>query len=331
MVKKNKCCKNEKKIVSLQRIMSWKTLTYRVVSWLKFHLTAWNTGGEGVHSPYLFEWVRMVMMDRNSYYSWDAIEDCRRAMLADDRELEFVDYGSGKLKGENGKLKSENGKLKGENGKLKGENGRLKGENGERRRVCDIAKRSLTKRKYAEMLFRLVNWLGASHRLANGSGTANSVAFRGLTIVELGTSLGVTTAYLAMPDSRNRVLTFEGCASVAEVAEENWRKLNVKNIQCVVGAIDAAVLSRELSCVDVAFVDANHTYAGAREYFNVLASMVHEKSVIVMDDIHYSSEMERAWKEICEDERVTSTMDLYQMGLVFFDPHYWHRNYRMRL
>ena len=303
MVKKNKCCKNEKKIVSLQRIMSWKTLTYRVVSWLKFHLTAWNTGGEGVHSPYLFEWVRMVMMDRNSYYSWDAIEDCRRAMLADDRELEFVDYGSGKLKS----------------------------ENGERRRVCDIARRSLTKRKYAEMLFRLVNWLGASHRLANGSGTANSVAFRGLTIVELGTSLGVTTAYLAMPDSRNRVLTFEGCASVAEVAEENWRKLNVKNIQCVVGAIDAAVLSSELSCVDVAFVDANHTYAGAREYFNVLASMVHEKSVIVMDDIHYSSEMERAWKEICEDERVTSTMDLYQMGLVFFDPHYWHRNYRMRL
>lgn len=310
MVKKNKCCKNEKKIVSLQRIMSWKTLTYRVVSWLKFHLTAWNTGGEGVHSPYLFEWVRMVMMDRNSYYSWDAIEDCRRAMLADDRELEFVDYGSGKLKGENGKLK---------------------GENGERRRVCDIARRSLTKRKYAEMLFRLVNWLGTTHRLANGSGTANSLAFRGLTIVELGTSLGVTTAYLAMPDSRNRVLTFEGCASVAEVAEENWRKLNVKNIQCVVGAIDAAVLSRELSCVDVAFVDANHTYAGAREYFNVLASMVHEKSVIVMDDIHYSSEMERAWKEICEDERVTSTMDLYQMGLVFFDPHYWHRNYRMRL
>ena len=324
MVKKNKCCKNEKKIVSLQRIMSWKTLTYRVVSWLKFHLTAWNTGGEGVHSPYLFEWVRMVMMDRNSYYSWDAIEDCRRAMLADDRELEFVDYGSGKLKG-------ENGKVKGENGKVKGENGKLKGENGERRRVCDIAKRSLTKRKYAEMLFRLVNWLGTTHRLANGRGTANSVAFRGLTIVELGTSLGVTTAYLAMPDSRNRVLTFEGCASVAEVAEENWRKLSVKNIQCVVGAIDAAVLSRELSCVDVAFVDANHTYAGAREYFNVLASMVHEKSVIVMDDIHYSSEMERAWKEICEDERVTSTMDLYQMGLVFFDPHYWHRNYRMRL
>ena len=56
-----------------------------------------------------------------------------------------------------------------------------------------------------------------------------------------------------------------------------------------------------------------------------------EKSVIVVDDIHHSAEMERAWREICADERVTSTMDLYQMGLVFFDKHYWKRHYVMKL
>ena len=83
--------------------------------------------------------------------------------------------------------------------------------------------------------------------------------------------------------------------------------------------------------VDIAFVDANHTDEASLEYFNVLADKVHEKSVIVMDDIYHSEEMEKAWKEICEDERVTTTIDLYQMGLVFFDKHYWKRNYRMRL
>ena len=82
---------------------------------------------------------------------------------------------------------------------------------------------------------------------------------------------------------------------------------------------------------DVAFVDANHTYEASLKYFDVLAQKVHEKSVVVMDDIHHSEEMERAWREICADERVTSTIDLYQMGLVFFDQHYWKRNYRMRL
>ena len=290
--------------------MELRVALYRAKSWLRHQLTAWNTGGEGVHSPYLFEWVRMVMMDKNSFYIWGEIERCREKMLRDERELEFVDYGSGKLKGENGKLK---------------------GENGERRRVCDIARRSLAKRKYAQMLSRLVNWLGASHRLENGSETAYSLEFRGLTIVELGTSLGVTTAYMAAMDSRNRVVTFEGCEAVANIAKENWKALNINNIECRIGKIDVEQLARDIEHLDVAFIDANHTYEGTCKYFDVLAGKVREKSVIVVDDIHYSEEMEKAWKAICADERVTSTIDLYQMGLVFFDKHYWKRSYKMRL
>ena len=290
--------------------MELRVALYRAKSWLRHQLTAWNTGGEGVHSPYLFEWVRMVMMDKNSFYIWGEIERCREKMLRDERELEFVDYGSGKLKGENGKLK---------------------GANGERRRVCDIARRSLAKRKYAQMLSRLVNWLGASHSLENGSGTAYSLEFRGLTIVELGTSLGVTTAYMAAMDSRNRVVTFEGCEAVANIAKENWKALNINNIECRVGEIDVEQLARDIEHLDVAFIDANHTYEGTCKYFDVLAGKVREKSVIVVDDIHYSEEMEKAWKAICADERVTSTIDLYQMGLVFFDKHYWKRSYKMRL
>ena len=320
MVKQNKCCKNEKKIVSLQRIMSWKTLTYRVVSWLKFHLTAWNTGGEGVHSPYLFEWVRMVMSDRNSYYKWEELEVCRKEMLRDMRELEFVDYGSG------GAMRSRSL----ENGSKAAYSLGLR----ETRRVCDIARRSLAKRKYAEMLFRLVSWLGTPCSLDDGSRAAYRLEFRGLTIVELGTSLGVTTAYLAAADSRNKVVTLEGCEAVAEVAKENWRALGLENIQCVVGEITVDSLQLVvdgLQKIGVAFIDANHTYASTRAYFDVLASRVGEKGVIVIDDIHHNLDMERAWQDICADDRVTSTMDLYQMGLVFFDSHYWHRNYRLRL
>ena len=131
--------------------MDCKTLLYRAKSWLRHQLTAWNTGGEGVHSPYLFEWVRMVMMDTNSYYKWEEIEACRKDMLQDSRVIHFVDYGRSRSELMDATLM---------------DNGRCTiGQ----RRVCDIARRSLTKRKYAEMLFRLVNWLGASHSLENGS------------------------------------------------------------------------------------------------------------------------------------------------------------------
>ena len=276
--------------------MDYKTLIYRAKSWLKFRLTAWNTGGEGVHSPYLFEWVRMVMMDKNSFYIWGDIERCREKMLQDGRVLRFEDFGSG---------------------------AKEKGEVTERR-VSDLAKNSLTGKRYAQMLSRLVNWLGQKQERKDG-----------LVIVELGTSLGITTAYLAAMDSKNKVVSYEGCEAVAAVAKENWKRLNISNIECVVGEITADSLQmaveRISEQVDVAFIDANHTYASTCKYFDVLAGKVHEKSVIVVDDIHHSKEMEQAWKAICADARVTSTIDLYQMGLVFFDKHYWRRNYKMRL
>ena len=231
------------------------------------------------------------MSDENSYYAWEAIEKRRERMLADERIVEFVDYGSG---GEGNRFAEDRGAV-------------------EDRRVKDIAKGSLAKKKYAQLLARLVNWLGD----------------RRLVIVELGTSLGITTAYMAMMDSRNKVVTYEGCPSVADIAKENWKALGIKNIDCRVGEITADTLDKDLEQIDVAFIDANHTYAGTCAYFKVLAEKVHAKSVMVVDDIHYNAEMEKAWKAICADERVTSTMDLYQMGLVFFDKAYWKRHYVM--
>ena len=344
--------------------MDWQTAIYRVGSYLRHCLTARHTGGHGIHSPYLFEWVRLVMRDEHSYYAWEKIEKVRERMLADTRVVEFVDYGAGigNRESENGNRESgigspktgignrESGVRKRESGIGSRESEYENRESGvgspktgvgsresgirkreseignrearDRRKVSDIAKRSLAKKKYAQMLARLVNWLGDG-RLAMGDGR--------LIVVELGTSLGVTTAYMAAMDKRNKVITYEGCPAVAEIAKENWKALGIKNIDCRVGEITADMLDRDLERVDVAFIDANHTYAGTRAYFNVLAEKVHPKSVIVVDDIHYNKEMEKAWHEICEDERVTSTMDLYQMGLVFFDKDYWKRDYRIKV
>ena len=262
------------------------------------------------------------MSDKNTYYVWDEIEEIRQEMLKDTRELEFVDYGSG------GPLPTSSSK----------------GRSANMRRVCDIAKGSLARRKEAQLLARLVGWLGRpllTSPSRGGTGDEASEDRNGLTIVELGTSLGVTTAYLAAMDSRNKVVTYEGCPAVAEVAQANWEKLGLSNVACVVGEItvdslqltvDSLQLAVDrLSGIDVAFIDANHTYEATLIYFNALASRVHEKSVVVVDDIHYNEDMEKAWKAICADERVTTTMDLYRMGLVFFDKHYWRKHYKMRI
>ena len=274
--------------------MMIRTGLYRVTSWLRHHLTARNTGGHGVHSPYLFEWVRMILHDKHPYYVWEDIEAIRAELLRDGREIEYVDYGSGA---------KETGQVS-------------------KRKVCDIARGSLEVAKYGQLLSRLAVWLSRCQSTS-------------LNILELGTSFGVTTAYMAMADSRNKVVSCEGCAAVADIAQENWKRLGISNIECVVGELTVESLQLVVDClkgkIDMAFIDANHTHASTQNYFNVLAEKVHEKSVIVVDDIHYSEDMEKAWREICADERVTSTIDLYQMGLVFFDTHYWKRNYRIRI
>ena len=286
--------------------MDFRTALYRVGSYLKHQLTARHTGGHGIHSPYLFEWVRMVMADDNSYYAWAKIEEIREQLLRDEREVTFVDYGSGRA------LSSSPA-------------------DANKRLVKDIAKGSLAQKKYAQMLARLVRWLGS----ANPQYLSKRKEDRGLNIVELGTSLGVTTAYLATMNKGDKVLTFEGCNAVAEIAKENWKLLEINNIECHVGEVTEESLRLAVvdlqGGLDVAFIDANHTYEGTKSYFNVLAEKVHEKTVIVVDDIHYNQAMEKAWMEICADERVTSTMDLYQIGMVFFDKHYWKRNYKIRL
>jgi predicted O-methyltransferase YrrM len=263
---------------------------HRILAFMRHFLTAWNTTGEGIHSPYLFRLVRFVMRDESSYYCFADIERRRELLLACEDTLNVVDYGSA---------------------------GSKEGTH-VARRVCDIAKTHLESARMGQLLFRILNFMGQEQK-------------RPLEILELGTSLGVTTAYLASTDSRNRVLTMEGSEAVLKVAQGVWRALRLENIEWQAGNIDDTLYKHAREKLDLAYVDANHTYEATMRYVDFLLPRMTEKGIIAIDDIHYSEEMERAWRELKQDPRVTTTMDLYHMGLIFVDPHYLKRHYIIRV
>jgi predicted O-methyltransferase YrrM len=186
---------------------------------------------------------------------------------------------------------------------------------GQERRIADIARTAAKPPRLAQLLFRLVNY------------------FRPTTILELGTSLGLTTAYLAAADSRSQVVTLEGCPNVAAVARETFAALQLKNIRLVEGNIDntlAPTLSTLGKPVDFAFFDGNHRYEPTLRYFELCLAHRTDNSVFVFDDIHWSEEMERAWEAIKAHPDVTITVDLFYIGLVFFrkgrpKQHFWLR------
>ncbi|MBY0435891.1 MAG: class I SAM-dependent methyltransferase [Cyclobacteriaceae bacterium] len=140
-------------------------------------------------------------------------------------------------------------------------------------------------------------------------------------VVELGTSLGVNTLYLAQKKDA-RIFTFEGSHAIANVALTNFEWAEQKNIELIEGNIDSTLprFLESTAKVDFAFIDANHRQAPTLRYFHQLTRRVTEKSVIVIDDIHRSEEMEKAWLEIRQDTLVYGSVDLFRCGLLFFDP-----------
>ncbi len=267
-----------------------KFFFYRAFSWWWHHLSAWNTGGEGIHSPHLFYIVRFLFSRQYRYYCWDAIEHLRDRLQRTPDTLSITDYGTGTQRSLS---------------------------------ISKIAKNHLERPEVGQLFFKLIVHL--RHELQ-----------RDLNIVELGTSLGLTTAYLAAPHSNNRVTTYEGSPETLRLAQQNWKTLRLDNITGVLGNIDHTLYNytrdnEDAAPIDFLFMDANHRQEPTIRYFQQLAGRLHEHSIVVIDDLYHSPEMTEVWKQLCALPQVTSSINYYHFGILFFDSHFLKRHYKIRL
>jgi predicted O-methyltransferase YrrM len=171
--------------------------------------------------------------------------------------------------------------------------------------VRAVARTSGSSAQQGERLFRLANWQQP----------------RG--ILELGTSLGIGTAYLAsaVPDT-TPVVTLEGCAACAGVARINFATLQLPHVTCRVGpfsdTLEAALAS--LPHLDLVYLDGNHRLEPTLEYFEACLPRVNERTVLIFDDVHWSPGMAEAWQRIQAHPQVTATIDCWDFACAFFDP-----------
>ncbi len=140
-------------------------------------------------------------------------------------------------------------------------------------------------------------------------------------VVELGTSLGLTTLYLAAKADA-MVYTFEGSHAIANVAMTNFEWAGKKNVKVIEGNLDQTLhrFLEPTDKIDFVLMDANHRYVPTLEYYKLLTRRLKSTSLVVIDDIHRSEEMEKAWDEIRKDTLVYGSVDLYRCGLLCFDP-----------
>ena len=168
------------------------------------------------------------------------------------------------------------------------------------RRISDIVRKAASSRARSRLLNRLTQYIGAHQAL------------------ELGTSLGMGAASIAAGNA-TKVTTIEGYSDTAAVAGEMFRKTGLAHIDLQIGEFTELISCfPEERKYDLIFIDGNHRRAATLDYFHRLLPHTHNDSLMIIDDIHWSYEMEMAWAEIKSHSSVRVSIDTFWWGMIFF-------------
>jgi predicted O-methyltransferase YrrM len=182
------------------------------------------------------------------------------------------------------------------------------------RKVSEIARNSAIPEKYGRLLSNLAG------RFGNG------------TILELGTSLGISTMYMACASPSASVYTIDACRECSGIAAENFSSAGLSNIKQLNGSFAEVLPSLRPAGLKPGFVfiDGDHRKKALTENFSLIAENSGPATVIAIDDIHDSEEMTLAWDEIRQHGKVSATIDIFRMGIVFFREDITRNHYRIR-
>jgi predicted O-methyltransferase YrrM len=243
-----------------------------VLKYLEYLISA--KSAYGIHSPFVYRFIHELLENKNDdYYSFQELDKVRERLLKNKKVVEITDFGAGS------KVFKDN-----------------------KRKIRDIAKHGISKSKFSELYFKLVNFFDAEY------------------IVELGTSLGLNSLYLAKANSKAKVYTIEGDVALAAFAEELIKNEKAENVKILNGKFENTLPSvlNDIPRLDLFYVDGNHQYEPTLQYFEMGLRKKHNNSVFVFDDINWNDEMRKAWEEIKSHPEVTLSIDMFFVGLVFF-------------
>lgn len=245
----------------------------------------------GVHSPFVYHFLENCLYNDKKESAFDAIEQERKKLIRSREKITYFDPGAGSRV-----TKSNQPATK------------------VTRRVCSIALNSLQKPKYCRLFNRMVTYMEAE------------------SILELGTCFGITTAYLSLANKKAGVDTIEGADSIANIAEQVFKKTNRSNIRLYKSSFDHVLpdLLTPEKKYDMVFIDGDHKGESLLKYFDNIVKHINPHGVIIIDDIRWSESMFNAWNVIINKQEVKVSIDLFNLGMVFFKPGTSKENFMIR-
>ena len=245
----------------------------------------------GVHSPFLYRFLDQCLYRETEKDLFKIPENERIKLRNDSNILKYIDPGAG----------SRNQKTKNSH------------DNNRKTRVSDIARNSLQKPKNCRLFYRMIHYFGCRN------------------VLELGTSFGITTSYMSLAGDHVKIDTIEGVQPIADLAEKYFTEKGFTNISLYRGNFNQIlkdVVSEKK--YDLVFIDGNHQGDKTYDYFQKLTKHINKQGVIIIDDIRWSESMLGAWQKIKQHPDVTLSIDLFYMGILFFDKRFTNEEFAIR-
>ena len=177
-----------------------------------------------------------------------------------------------------------------------------------------LASRSLTSGRHARRLSRAARFMNSEH------------------ILELGTSLGITTAYLALSNPDAKVTSLEGCPELSKIARAHLMKLEITNAEIIEGRFEDTLGTeiQKTGKLDFVYIDGNHRKEPMLAYFNQCLPYMSPNSIMILDDINLNPETVKAWDLIRQHPSVRISLDLFYSGWLIFRKESTKEHFRLR-
>ena len=161
-------------------------------------------------------------------------------------------------------------------------------------------------KKYNLLLFRLVNYFNAER------------------ILEIGAGYGVNTICMTAASSNTKCISIETSERKYSIAKRLYSEWN-RNIELLTNP-QLPELQEKQDCI---LIDLNNYSLLPSDVCRYLDDICHEKTFIIVRGIRTNRRNQALWKCIASMDSRTVILDLFNIGIVFFDKTLYRWEYKI--
>ena len=168
--------------------------------------------------------------------------------------------------------------------------------------IAYLENKAVVKRKYGELLYRLAKYFNAKN------------------IVEIGTSIGISSAYISASNPDARIISLDNLSALTDLVIQNHALLKIRNVELKQGEFSGILNSsfQQLGFLDIIFFNRCFHESETLQHFYQCLNYITENSIFIFNNIYQDREANEMWIKIQQHPQISLTIDVFQFGICFF-------------